>query len=193
MADEKPAAEEPIAAEHVAEAEAAALHTEAAGAERELPSEVELAAIVEPSPSTTWHVAADEWVIQVTAAEYHAVAAAAKAQGFTTFVDLCAVDYFRRHPRFEVVLTVLSYDMPQRLRIRAGVEGTDPSVPTVTDVYPGANFYEREAYDMFGIDFAGHPDLTRILMPDDWEGYPLRKDYGVGSVPVQFKEAHKVQ
>jgi len=68
----------------------------------------------------------------------------------------------------------------------------NPTVESLTPLWPGAGFAEREVYDMFGIVFAGHPDLTRILMPDDWEGHPLRKDFGVGSVPVQFKESHKV-
>jgi NADH-quinone oxidoreductase subunit C len=116
---------------------------------------------------------------------------AVRDHGHTTFLDVCGVDYLRRSPRFEVVVTVLDPDTPHRLRVRVGVGGAEPVVPSITPVYAGANFYEREAYDMYGIDFAGHPDLTRILMPDDWEGHPLRKDYAVGSVPVQFKGSHK--
>ena len=113
--------------------------------------------------------------------------------------DLCAVDYLshpgRRVPddvtaeRFEVVVNLLSLSMKRRVRVRLQVPEADPSVPTLFDLYPGTEAMEREAYDMHGIVFAGHPDLTRILMPEDWEGHPLRKDYGVGRVPVQFKEA----
>jgi len=164
---------------------------EDAGPARELPSEAGLAKLVEPLDSATWEVGDGEWVVTVAASEYHGLAESARDEGFEAFVDLCAVDYFRRDPRFEVVLTVLNHEMPQRLRIKAGVAGTEPELSTVSDVYAGANFYEREAYDLFGITFVGHPDLTRILMPDDWQGYPLRKDYAVGAVPVQFKEAHK--
>ena len=116
---------------------------------------------------------------------------AARDAGFTFFVDLCGVDYLRRDPRFEVVISLLSMEPPERLRVRVGVPGSRPVVPSITGVFPGANFYERETFDLFGIEFAGHPDLTRILLPDDWEGHPLRKDYGVGSVPVQFKASHK--
>jgi len=119
--------------------------------------------------------------------------------GFETCADLCAVDYLT-HPgrslpegvkaeRFEVVVNLLSLSMRQRVRIRVQVPEHDPVVPTLTDIYSGTEAMEREAYDMVGIIFEGHPDLTRILMPDDWEGHPLRKDYGVGRVPVQFKEA----
>jgi NADH-quinone oxidoreductase subunit C len=125
--------------------------------------------------------------------------AAFKDAGFETCADLCAVDYLS-HPgrslpagvtaeRFEVVVNLLSLSMRQRVRIRVQVPESDPGVDSITDIYPGVDAMEREAYDMFGILFAGHPDMTRILMPEDWEGHPLRKDYGVGRVPVQFKEA----
>jgi NADH-quinone oxidoreductase subunit C len=119
--------------------------------------------------------------------------------GFETCADLCAVDYLT-HPgrtlpegvkaeRFEVVVNLLSLSMRQRIRIRVQVPENDPVVPTLTDIYSGTEAMEREAFDMVGIIFEEHPDLTRILMPEDWEGHPLRKDYGVGRVPVQFKEA----
>jgi len=161
--------------------------------ERELPAQATLAAIVEAHESATWEIADDEWIVDVDAAEYHSLVQASHASGFTAFVDLCGVDYFRARPRYQVVLTLLNYAEPMRLRIRVGAERDGPTLPSVTDVYAGANFYEREAYDLFGIDFTGHPDLTRILMPDDWVGHPLRKDYAVGSVPVQFKDAPKAQ
>ena len=160
---------------------------------RELLDVPALAAIVEPFSSTSWVVAADEWVVSVDAADYHGLVTTAKDGGFNMFIDLCGVDYFRRDPRFEVVLTLVDTATPMRLRVRVGVAGDQPEIVTVSDLFPGANFYEREAYDLFGIDFPGHPDLSRILLPDEWEGHPLRKDYDVGSVPIQFKESHKVQ
>jgi NADH-quinone oxidoreductase subunit C len=116
---------------------------------------------------------------------------AARDAGFDTFVDLCAVDYFRRRPRFEVVVILFALEQRRRLLVKVGVPGDDPTLDSLTSLWPGANFYEREAYDLFGIHFSGHLDLTRILLPDDWEGHPLRKDYAVGSVPVQFKGAHQ--
>jgi NADH-quinone oxidoreductase subunit C len=130
---------------------------------------------------------------------YHRMVTAFRDAGFEMCADLCAVDYLV-HPgrtlpegvtaeRFEVVVNLLSLSMRQRVRIRVQVPESDPSLDSVTDVYPGADAMEREAYDMMGIEFVGHPDMTRILMPEDWEGHPLRKDYGVGRVPVQFKEA----
>jgi NADH-quinone oxidoreductase subunit C len=123
--------------------------------------------------------------------EYEACVAAAYDAGYTTFTDLCAVDYYSRDPRFEIVIQLIAMDQRRRLEIRVGVPGQDPMVASITGVFAGANFYEREAWDLFGIDFTGHPDLTRILMPDEWDGHPLRKDASVGSVPVQFKGAHK--
>ena len=128
-------------------------------------------------------------VVRVARDEVVGLTTALRDAGFTTFLDLCAVDYLSRDPRFEVVVTLLAMESAQRVRLLCGISGDDPTMPTLTDVFVGANFYEREAFDLFGIEFAGHPDLTRILLPDEWEGHPLRKDTPVGSVPVQFKGA----
>jgi NADH:ubiquinone oxidoreductase subunit C len=89
--------------------------------------------------------------------------------------------------RFEVVISLLRHADAARLRVRVQVPESDPTFPTLTDLWFGSDAMEREVFDMFGIDFTGHPDLTRILMPEDWVGYPLRKDYSSGRIPVQFK------
>ena len=99
----------------------------------------------------------------------------------------------KKEPRFEVVVQFLSISKNQRKTIKVFVDDEELSIPSITDIYPSANFYEREAFDMFGINFLEHPDLTRILMPDDWNGHPLRKNYGSGRIPVQFKNAPKVE
>jgi NADH-quinone oxidoreductase subunit C len=131
---------------------------------------------------------------------------AALDDGYTMCVDLTAVDY-SAHPgrelpdgidpaRFEVVVNLLDMGLggdqqartaPRRLRLRVQVPGDDATIASLFDVHPGTEAMEREVFDMFGIVFTGHPDLTRILMPEDWEGYPLRKDYAIGEIPVQFK------
>lgn len=91
------------------------------------------------------------------------------------------------HPeRFEVVVNLLRLDDAGRLRFRVQVPEHDPTFPTITGMWFGADAMEREAFDMFGIEFAGHPDLSRILMPEDWVGHPLRKDFNSGRIPVQF-------
>jgi NADH-quinone oxidoreductase subunit C len=99
--------------------------------------------------------------------------------GFEILMDVTAVDYYRRKPRFEVVYHFLSHRRRQRLRLKVGVEGRDPVVPSVQDLWVSANWYEREVWDMFGIRFDGHPDLRRILMYEEFEGHALRKDYRV--------------
>ena len=107
-------------------------------------------------------------------------------------VDLTAIDWFRKkEPRFEVVVNFLSVSKNKRISIKVKVND-EITIPSITSLYPSANFYEREVFDMFGINFENHPDLTRILMPDDWVGHPLRKDYGAARIPVQFKNAPKV-
>jgi len=132
-------------------------------------------------------------VVRLAPNDLEAFARAALQAGYEMCVDVTAVDYLEeREPRFEVVYNLVSIQHRSRLRLLLAVEGDEPHLTSVTPIWPGAGFAEREVYDMFGIVFEGHPDLTRILMPDDWEGYPLRKDFAVGSVPVQFKAAHLV-
>ena len=132
-------------------------------------------------------------IISTTTEEYKVQIESLKKDGFEMMVDLTVVDWFRKkEPRFEIVVQFLSTSKNSRKTVKVYVNDEDLTIPSITDVYPSANFYEREAYDMFGIVFKDHPDLTRILMPDDWEGHPLRKNYGSGRIPVQFKNAPKV-
>ena len=119
-------------------------------------------------------------------------------EGYVSVLDVTAVDYLE-HPgrtdlppevapeRFELVVTLISHAAPGRIRLRVQVPADDPTVATLFDLYPGTEALEREVADMFGIVFEGHPDPSRILMPPDWEGHPLRKDFSVGHIPVQFK------
>ncbi|MCU1351695.1 MAG: nuoC [Acidimicrobiales bacterium] len=121
-------------------------------------------------------------------------------EGYLMGIDVTGVDYLLydapRHlpdgieaERFEVVVNLISHVDRDRLRLRVQVPEADPVVPTLFEVHPGTEAMEREVFDMFGIRFDGHPDLTRILMPEDWHGHPLRKDDEVGRIPVQFKAA----
>lgn len=98
---------------------------------------------------------------------------------FDLLSDISAVDRFPIEPRFELNYHLVSISLRQTVRLRVWISGQDPVLPTVIPVWPTANWHEREIYDLFGIRFEGHPDLHRILMPDDWEGHPLRKDYPV--------------
>jgi len=133
-------------------------------------------------------------VINTSVEEYKKLVESLHSENYEMMVDLTVVDWFRKkEPRFEVVVQFLSISKNQRKTIKVFVDDEDLSIPSITDIYPSANFYEREAFDMFGINFLEHPDLTRILMPDDWSGHPLRKNYGSGRIPVQFKNAPKVE
>ena len=152
-----------------------------------------LTALGETFDDVIWSDSHGQDVATVPVESWRAFAEAAKAAGFEVCSDVTAVDWMRSRPeRYEVVANLLSMEHSLRLRMSAAVGREDSTIESLTPVWPGAGFGEREVYDMFGIVFSDHPDLTRILMPDDWEGHPLRKDFGVGSVPVQFKESHKV-
>jgi len=96
---------------------------------------------------------------------------------FTLLSDIATVDRFPLEPRFEVNYQRLSIDLPARLRLKVKLSGSDPVIPSVFGIWPTADWHERENFDLFGIRFEGHPNLRRILMPDEWEGHPLRKDY----------------
>jgi NADH-quinone oxidoreductase subunit C len=143
-------------------------------------------------PQDVRHVARDEYLATVKALA---------DEGYDMCVDLTAVDYLefaqRQLPgdaespqRYEVVVNLLDMGNRRRLRLRVQVPEDDAVLPTLFDVHPGTEAMEREVFDMFGIAFSDHPDLTRILMPEDWVGHPLRKDYEIGRIPVQFKGAN---
>jgi NADH-quinone oxidoreductase subunit C len=110
------------------------------------------------------------------------------AGGLVMLTDITAVDWLPRHPRYDVNYHLLWLDENQRLRVKVPLEDAEElHMPSVTGVFPGADWHEREVFDFFGVTFAGHPNMKRILMPDEWVGYPLRKDYPVGGVPVEYR------
>jgi NADH-quinone oxidoreductase subunit C len=98
---------------------------------------------------------------------------------FNFLSDITCVDVFPSEPRFEVIYHLLSHSQKDRVRLIAKVPGGDPSIESITALWPAANFFEREIFDLFGVRFIGHPNMRRIMMPEDWEGHPLRKDYPV--------------
>ena len=134
---------------------------------------------------------------------YFEVISELKAHSFEFLSDLCAVDYLGNETRllpdgvsaerFEVVVNLISLVNRERVRVRVQIPESDCTVKSIYEIYQGAEAMEREAFDLFGIVFEDHPDLTRILMPEGWEGHPLRKDYSVGRVPVQFKSSTSIR
>ncbi len=104
---------------------------------------------------------------------------AAQGVGYNFMEDVTAVDWYPAEPRFQISYSLLSHRLKQRIRLIARLSSEDPTIDSITGVWPSANFYEREIFDLFGVTFAGHPRLTRIMMPDNWNGHPLRKDYPV--------------
>jgi NADH/F420H2 dehydrogenase subunit C len=166
--------------------------------EPEPPGDEVAAAVVAQFPDVRFNESHGQPVVYVPREQWHDVTMFLRdEQRFTMCLDVTAVDHLldgvRYCPdgvvaeRYEVVANFLSHVRNRRLRMICEVPASDPTVASITDIYPGMNFGERECYDLFGIVFDGHPDLTRILMPNDWDGYPLRKDYPTARVPVTFK------
>jgi NADH-quinone oxidoreductase subunit C len=141
-------------------------------------------------------------VVHTTRETYVNVAKALKDEGFVTCADLCAIDYLGaatarvlpegvRAERFEVAVNLTNLTTRERIRVRVQIPADDCTVASLYDLYPGTEAMEREAFDLMGIIFQGHPDLTRILLPETWVGHPLRKDEATGRIPVQFKLTHQ--
>jgi NADH-quinone oxidoreductase subunit C len=139
--------------------------------------------------------AGDEW-IRVEVQDIPATLTDLVARGFGFLCFLTCVDHLATPvmppppARFELVYELRNMAERRLIRVRASIGDEPPVAPSVSAIFPNANWDEREVYDLFGIEFTGHPDLTRILMPDDWVGHPLRRDYPVGGEPVDFSDDH---
>jgi NADH-quinone oxidoreductase subunit C len=120
-----------------------------------------------------------ELALTIAPSEIRAACLTLQSAGYNFFEDVTAVDWFPASPRFQLSYHLLSFALKERIRLRVLLDEADPSIDSIVPIWPGANFYEREVFDLFGIHFSGHPDLRRIMLPDDWKGHPLRKDYPV--------------
>jgi len=120
-----------------------------------------------------------ELTLTISSEQVRATLATLQAAGYNFFEDMTAVDWFPASPRFQLSYQLLSHALKEYVRVRVLLDEADPAVESITSLWPAANFYEREVFDLFGIRFEGHPNLRRILMPDEFEGHPLRKDYPV--------------
>ena len=136
-------------------------------------------------------------VLHPSSESYHGLIELLMGEGYNVCVDLCGADHLGNETRvlpsaieperFELVVNLLDVSARRRIRIRVQISEANPFVATISDIHPGAEAMERETNDMFGVCFEGHPDPTPILLPDGWEGHPLRKDFAMGRIPVQFK------
>jgi NADH-quinone oxidoreductase subunit C len=146
-----------------------------------LPEHPAVKAILDWNPEALTDARFDrgELTLTIAATEIRAAAATVQAAGYNFFEDMTAVDWLPSTPRFQLSYHILSHSYRERIRLRVLVDGTDPAVDSITPVWPSADYYEREVFDLFGVRFEGHHNLRRIMMPDDWVGHPLRKDYPV--------------
>jgi NADH-quinone oxidoreductase subunit C len=120
-----------------------------------------------------------ELTITIARDQIRAACQALKTAGYNFLEDVTCVDWYPGEPRFQVTYHILSHSFKDRVRLICPVESLDPSIDSITPVWPSANYYEREVWDLFGVRFHGHPELRRIMMPEEWEGHPMRKDYPV--------------
>jgi NADH-quinone oxidoreductase subunit C len=146
-----------------------------------MPDHPALKALLAWNPDALADALFDRDELSLTVASENIVDAVATLQeaGYNAFEDMTAIDWLPSEPRFQLSYHILSHKYKERIRVRTWVDSEDPAIESITSVWPGANYYEREVFDLFGIRFNGHPNLRRILMPEDWVGYPLRKDYPV--------------
>jgi NADH-quinone oxidoreductase subunit C len=146
-----------------------------------MPEQPAIKAIVQWNPAalTDAKFAFDELTLTVDPTLIRSACSTVQAAGYNFFEDMTAVDWFPASPRFQLSYHILSHALKERIRLAAWLDESDLNIDSITPVWAGANYYEREVFDLFGIHFAGHPDLRRILLPDDWKGHPLRKDYPV--------------
>jgi NADH-quinone oxidoreductase subunit C len=140
-----------------------------------------VAALTEHLPGAIQNAKGDREELTLTIARESIVAACktVQAAGYNFLADVCGVDWYPNQPRFQISYHILSLSLKQRIRLAIRVEEGDPSVDSITGVWPAANFFEREIFDLFGVRFGGHPNMRRILMPEDYQGNPLRKDFPV--------------
>jgi NADH-quinone oxidoreductase subunit C len=123
----------------------------------------------------------DRAELTITVARENIIAAGKAVQqaGYNFLEDVTAVDWYPSEPRYQITYHILSMSLKERIRLVVRLDGENAAVDSITPVWPSANFYEREVFDLFGVHIGGHPNLRRIMMPDDWDGHPLRKDYPV--------------
>jgi NADH-quinone oxidoreductase subunit C len=120
-----------------------------------------------------------ELTLVIAADSIRAACRTLQTAGYNFLEDVTCVDWYPAEPRFQVTYHIVSHKLKERVRLHVMVESIDPSVDSIVPVWPSANFYEREVWDLFGVRFDGHPGLRRIMLPEEWEGHPLRKDYPV--------------
>jgi NADH-quinone oxidoreductase subunit C len=123
----------------------------------------------------------DRAELTITVARENIVAAcqAVQAAGYNFLEDVTGVDWYPSEPRFQITYHILSFSLKERVRLVVRLDGGDAAIDSIISVWPSSNFYEREVFDLFGVHFGGHPNLRRIMLPEDWVGHPLRKDYPV--------------